>query len=330
MRIPVIGGGSWGTTLANLLAKKGHDVTLWLREPDLLHEILTKRENSWYLPGIPLDPSLKASLQLEEALEGGECFLLGVPSQHMRSMLEVARSYLPKKPVMVCASKGIEVSTLSTMSMVVNEALSGLKPQFCMLSGPTFAKEVIRELPTAIVLATDEKKLGRELQQQLSTDFFRVYTSTDVRGVELGGAIKNIIAIAAGIADGLGFGNNSRAALITRGLAEMSRLGKALGAKSGTFMGLAGMGDLVLTCTGDLSRNRQVGLKLGKGHKLVEILGEMKMVAEGVKTTEAVHALGKKHDVELPITEQVYQVLYNGKDPRTAVHELMLRDLKEE
>ncbi len=330
MRIPVIGGGSWGTTLASLLAKKGHDVTLWVREPELLEEIQTKHENTWYLPGFPLEPSLKASSLLEEVLEGGECFLLGVPSQHMRSMLEFARPYLPKKPVLVCASKGIEVSTLSTMSMVVEEALSGLKPQFCMLSGPTFAKEVIRELPTAIVLASEEKKLGRELQQQLSTEFFRVYTSTDVRGVELGGAIKNIIAIAAGIADGLGFGNNSRAALITRGLAEMSRLGKALGAKSSTFMGLAGMGDLVLTCTGDLSRNRQVGLKLGKGHKLVEILGEMKMVAEGVKTTEAVHALGEKHDVELPITEQVYQVLYNGKDPQGAVRELMLRDLKEE
>ena len=216
------------------------------------------------------------------------------------------------------------------MSQVVEQTIGDLKPRFAMLSGPSFAMEVARRMPTAVALGCEDKKLCHELQDAFSNDYFRVYTNSDYKGVELGGAIKNIIAIAAGIADGLNFGTNARAALITRGLAEMSRLGKALGANPATFMGLAGMGDLVLTCTGELSRNRQVGLRLGKGQKLLEILGQMKMVAEGVKTTEAVHDLGKKIHVDLPITEQVYQVLYKEKDPALAVSELMSRDLKQE
>jgi glycerol-3-phosphate dehydrogenase (NAD(P)+) len=330
MRFAVIGAGSWGTTLANMLAKNGHDVRLWVREQSLLSEIRTKGENSWYVPGMKLDPHLTASCDAPQVMGGVDYILVVVPSQFIRGVLAGMVDYLPKKPVIVCASKGIELGSLATMSQVVAEALASLKPRFAMLSGPSFAFEVGRDMPTAVSLGCADRKLGKELQQALSSENFRVYTNPDYRGVELGGAIKNIIAIAAGISDGLGFGSNARAALITRGLAEMSRLGGAMGADPRTFMGLSGMGDLVLTCTGELSRNRQVGLRLGKGQKLLDILGQMKMVAEGVKTTEAVHDLGRKLSIELPITEQVYLVLYQGKDPAVAVRELMTRDLKSE
>ncbi|EMG36894.1 glycerol 3-phosphate dehydrogenase (NAD(P)+) [Desulfocurvibacter africanus PCS] len=330
MRFAVLGSGSWGTTLANLLAKKGHETRLLVREQELLAEIVSKRENSWYMPGIKLHEGLEASTDPAVVMKDAEVFLCAIPSQFLRSALMSMRDLMPKKPVVLCASKGIELNSLHTMSQVVEDSLASLKPRFAMLSGPSFALEVSRELPTAVTLGCCYKKLGIMLQEALATDYFRVYTTTDYRGVELGGAIKNIIAIAAGIADGLSFGSNARAALITRGLAEMSRLGVAMGAKPATFMGLSGMGDLVLTCTGELSRNRQVGLRLGKGQKLLDILGQMKMVAEGVKTTEAVHGLGKMLEVELPITEQVYEVLYNGKDPEQAVRELMTRELKQE
>jgi len=330
MRFAVLGGGSWGTTLANLLAKQGHETRLWVREQELLAEIVSKRENTWYLPGHKLHEKLEVSIDSTAVLKDAEVFLFAIPSQFFRSSLVAMREHLPKKPVVLCANKGIELNTLYTMSQVVEEVLASLKPRFAMLSGPSFAVEVTRELPTAVTLGCVDKKLATMLQEALASDYFRVYTNPDFRGVELGGAIKNIIAIAAGIADGLGFGSNARAALITRGLAEMSRLGVAMGAKPATFMGLSGMGDLVLTCTGELSRNRQVGLRLGKGQKLLDILGQMKMVAEGVKTTEAVHDLGKKLGVDLPITEQVYAVLYQGKDAETAVRELMARELKQE
>ncbi len=330
MRFAVMGGGSWGTTLANLLAKKGHATRLWVREQELLAEIVSKRENTWYMPGFKLHESLEASTDEAAVIEDAEVLLFAIPSQFFRASLVSLRDRLPKKPIVLCANKGIELNTLSTMSQVVDDTLASLKPRFAMLSGPSFAVEVSRELPTAVTLGCADKKLGNMLQEALATDYFRVYTNPDYRGVELGGAIKNIIAIAAGISDGLGFGSNARAALITRGLAEMSRLGAAMGAKPATFMGLSGMGDLVLTCTGELSRNRQVGLRLGKGQKLLDILSQMKMVAEGVKTTEAVHDLGKKLKVDLPITEQVYQVLYQGKDAEAAVRELMGRELKQE
>ncbi len=330
MKIAVIGGGSWGTTLANMLAKKEIDVSLWVRETQVVAEILSKRENSWYLPGAPLHEKLRPAVDLREVVDGADYVLLAVPSQFVRGVLQDLRPLLPKKPVIISAAKGIEVERLKTMSEVVGEELHGLKPRFTMLSGPSFAKEVSKEMPTAVVLGCDDKKLAKELQGVLTTPYFRVYTNPDVRGVELGGAVKNIIAIAAGIAHGLGFGNNARAALITRGLAEMSRLGVTMGGKTKTFMGLSGLGDLVLTSTGELSRNRQVGMMLGQGRKLVDILGEMRTVAEGVKTTEAVFALGEAYQVDLPITEQVYQVLYKGKDPNEAVRDLMARALKEE
>ena len=330
MRFAVLGAGSWGTTLANVLAKNGHETRLWVREKELLAEIRSKGENTWYMPGIPLHEDLTASMDQAQVLEDVEVVLCTIPTQYFRQALKDMLDLLPKRPVLLCANKGIELGTHMTISQLVEDVAGHLKPRFAMLSGPSFALEVCREMPTAVSLGCADKKLAASLQEGISTHYFRVYTNSDYRGVEIGGAVKNIIAIAAGIADGLGFGSNARAALITRGLAEMSRLGVALGANQATFMGLSGMGDLVLTCTGELSRNRQVGLRLGQGQRLMDILNQMKMVAEGVKTTEAVHELAQTRKVDLPITEQVYKVLYQDKDPEAAVSELMGRDLKGE
>ncbi len=327
-KIAVFGGGSWGTTLANMLAEKGENVHLWVREIELAEHMLLHRENKTFLPGVELNPSLQVSAQLPEVMQGADVFLLVVPCQFMRSVLESVQGDFPANPVVVCASKGIEQSSMSPMSQVVDDTLGEKHPQYAILSGPSFAAEVIRGLPTAVSLGCRDRALGTELQKRLSTDYFRVYVNEDPTGVELGGALKNVMAIAAGISDGLEFGLDARAALITRGLAEMSRLGTALGAQPMTYMGLAGMGDLVLTCTGDLSRNRQVGLKIGRGMKLGEILEEMNMVAEGVKTTEAVCALGQDKGVDLPIASQVYEVLFRDKSPKKAVQELMTRSLK--
>lgn len=330
MKIAVIGGGSWGTTLADLLAHKGLDVTLWVREMGLLAEIKSKGENTWYMPGVKLSPNLKVSLDAAQTCADKDMYLLAVPCQFLRSVLGDLRGVLPKNPMVVCASKGLELDSLQPMSVVCQEVLGGLKPTYAILSGPSFAFEVIRRMPTAVSLGCKDEKAAKEIQKAFATDYFRVYTNKDVVGVELGGAVKNIIAIAAGVSDELGFGNNARAALITRGLAEMGRLGKEMKADPKTFMGLSGLGDLVLTCTGDLSRNRQVGMRLARGQKLMDILSEMKMVAEGVKTTQAVHALAQKLKVDLPITAQVHAVLYEDKDPAAAVRELMTRSLREE
>ncbi len=330
MKVAVLGAGAWGTTLADLLARKGVSTTLWVREPELLAEMKETGRNTWFLPKYDLCKDLALHANPARALAGAQVFLLVVPSQFLRSTLESFRDILPKKPIVVCASKGIENGTLAPMSTVVMEALEALKPRYAVLSGPSFADEVMRDLPTTVSLGCEDKKLGKQLQELFSTETFRVYTNEDYRGVELGGALKNVRAIAAGMADGLGFGHDARAALITRGLAEMSRLGKVMGAKPKTFMGLSGMGDLVLTCTGDLSRNRQVGMKLGQGRKLKDILAETKTVAEGVRTTESVYMLARQHGVELPLTEQVYRILYEDKDPAQAVRDLMTRELKGE
>ncbi|MDQ7032908.1 MAG: NAD(P)H-dependent glycerol-3-phosphate dehydrogenase [Desulfonauticus sp.] len=330
-KVAVIGAGSWGTTLANLLAEKKHcQVYLWVREPELLHELQEKQENTWYLPGVKLCLSLKYSSDLQEVLHGANFFVLAVPTQYIRTILSEVRDCFPFEPIIICASKGIEIKYLKPLSEVITEVLGDKSPVYASLSGPSFAKEVSQKLPTAVSLGCSREDVGREAQQLFSTTYFRVYYNSDYRGVELGGALKNVIALAAGISDGLGFGHDARAGLITRGLAEMSRLGVALGAKERTFMGLSGLGDLVLTCTGDLSRNRQVGLRLGKGEKLSDIINSMRMVAEGVKTTEAVYLLARKLGVEMPITKQIYEILYQNKDPRTAVQELMERSLKEE
>jgi len=329
--IGVIGAGSWGTTLANLLAKKGHAVTLWAYEPELVNEMATTGVNGPFLPDIRLSSRLTFTNSLEEAVAGKGLLLFVVPSQVVRGVIGTALPAIPTDAVIVSASKGIELGTLMTVSQVYEELVpAAMFRRFAVLSGPSFAREVAQEMPTAVVAAAAEEKVVRRVQDVFTTPVFRVYTNPDIMGVELGGAVKNVIALAAGISDGLGFGNNTRAALITRGLAEMTRLGLAMGASRETFAGLAGMGDLVLTCTGDLSRNRTVGMKLGQGMSLAAILGEMRMVAEGVKTTESARNLARKLGIDMPITEKVYSILYEDKPARGAVVELMTRDLKAE
>ncbi len=330
--IGVIGGGSWGTTLANLLAeKRSNEATLWVYEEALAKDMTETRENKTYLPGIKLDAGLGITSSLKEAVESKEFIVLAVPSHVLRAVVSQLIPFLSPASIVVTVSKGIENETLLTMTEVLGELLpKGQHSRLAVLSGPSFAREVSQKVPTAVTAAAASEDVAKQVQELFATPYFRVYRSSDIKGVELGGALKNVIAIAAGICDGLSFGTNTRAALITRGLAEISRLGLKLGAKPLTFAGLAGMGDLVLTCTGDLSRNRTVGLKLGQGMKLKEILDGMKMVAEGVKTTRSAYFLARKCQVEMPITEQVYKVLYEDKDPLGAVKELMSRDLKEE
>jgi len=330
-KIAVIGAGSWGTTLADLLAKKGHAVTLWAYEPELVLEMRASRENTPFLPGIRLSDGLAFTNDLQEAYAGCTMVLCVVPSQLVRRVMLNSLPFLPSDATIVSASKGIELDTLAVISEIYREIFPPEQfARFAALSGPSFAREVAQEMPTAVTVAAQSEEVARRVQQAFTTSFFRVYRNDDVVGVELGGAIKNVIAIAAGISDGLGFGCNTRAALITRGLAEMTRLGIAMGAQAATFAGLAGMGDLVLTCTGDLSRNRSVGIQIGQGRTLAEILGEMRMVAEGVKTTESAYNLSQKMGVEMPIIEMMYRLLYQGKPAREAVLELMTRNLKAE
>ena len=330
-KIAVIGAGSWGTTLADLLAKKGHEVTLWAYEPELVEEMTRTRVNTLFLPGISLCAGLTFTNSLQEAIAGKELVLFVVPSQVLRHVLTAGIPSLSDNVVIVSASKGIERGTLLLVSQIYEEMLPApLFERFAVLSGPSFAREVAQEMPTAVVAAAKNPAIAQKVQNTFSTGFFRVYTNNDINGVELGGAIKNVIAIAAGISDGLGFGSNTRAALITRGLREISRLGRAMGAQPATFAGLAGMGDLVLTCTGDLSRNRTVGIKLGEGRSLPDILGEMRMVAEGVQTTESAYYLAERLNVTMPILAAVYRILYQDTSARDAVMELMTRDLKAE
>ncbi|GAM08485.1 glycerol-3-phosphate dehydrogenase [Geobacter sp. OR-1] len=329
--IGVIGAGSWGTTLADLLAKKGHAVTLWAYEPELVEEMKTTRVNGLFLPGITLAAGLQFTNDLFDASREKDFLLFVVPSQLLRGVLKEVVSEISPATFVASASKGIEVGTLLAVSQLFEELLpQALYQRFSVLSGPSFAREVAQEMPTAVVAASGDESAARFVQDVFNCSYFRVYTNSDVIGAELGGALKNVIAIAAGISDGLGFGCNTRAALITRGLAEISRLGIAMGARPETFSGLAGMGDLVLTCTGELSRNRSVGMKLGRGRRLAEILGEMHMVAEGVKTAESAWELAKRYAIDMPITEQVYRVLYEDKPAKSAVVELMTRNLKAE
>lgn len=330
MQIAVIGGGSWGTALAHLLAEKDYTVRLLVRDAEQARAINSEHRNPRYLADLALHPGVYATLDAAEALNQCAFVLSAVPCQQTRLVLRGLRPLLGQGVVIVSASKGIEVSGLKTVGQMVQEELAELSPRYAVLSGPSFACEVVRRQPTAVVLGCADTVLGAELRATFSTSWFRTYSSTDVQGVELGGAVKNVIAIAAGMCDGMAFGHNARAALITRGLAEMSRLGEALGARPATFMGLSGLGDLVLTCTGDLSRNRQVGMRLGRGESLATIQADMRMVAEGVKTTEAVHDLALRLGVELPITAAMNGVLREGMDPHHAVMELMTRELREE
>lgn len=331
VRATVVGAGSWGTTLALLLHRNGHEVTLWSFEESVVDEVKTTGRNRTYLPEIDLPSELRMTADLGDALEGAEVVVSVTPSQHVRAVMGRAAPFLRDDAILVSASKGIEIASLSTMDEVLREVLPEAAMQrFSVLSGPSFALEVAREQPTAVVVASASRDARLRVQSLFSNASFRVYTNADVMGVELGGALKNVIALAAGVAAGLGAGHNTRAALMTRGLAEIRRLGVAMGAEAPTFSGLAGMGDLVLTCTGELSRNRTVGFRLGQGESLDAILGEMKAVAEGVRTAPAVRALAERHGVEMPITAQVCAILEGRTDPATAVRDLMLRDPKPE
>lgn len=330
MKISILGAGSWGTALANVLAGKGEEVLLWARGAEVAADVNERAVNSRYLPGQALCPALRADTDLARVLAGSSCAVLAVPCQHLAGFLRKNKNLFAEGMGVVCASKGVELGTFRTMRQVVEEELEGRKPRYAVLSGPSFASEVVAGMPTAVALGCADTELADLVQGLFSTQSFRVYVNPDVVGVELGGAVKNIMAIASGISDGLGFGQNARAALITRGLSEMSRLGAAMGGNPATFMGLSGMGDLVLTCTGDLSRNRRVGLAIGRGQTLDEVLAGMHNVAEGVKTTQAVHALGASRGIDLPITGQVHAVLFENKNPADAVRELMTRPLRGE
>lgn len=329
--ITIIGAGGWGTALAIHLSKQGYQVKLWVYEKDLAERMSRSRENDLYLPGFTIPESVSPSNSFQETIEGAEVLLSVMPSHLCRSVYQQMLPYLHKDLVFISATKGIEEGTMMRMSQVIRSVIGErFEPRIAVLSGPTFAREVASETPTAVVIASEEPSLARMIQQGFSCPYFRFYTSSDVIGLELAGAVKNIIAIASGIVTGLGYGHNTIAALITRGLAEMMRLTQALGGRPETLAGLAGIGDLVLTCTGALSRNRKVGERLGRGEKLASITKGMQMVAEGVHTSRAVSQLGEKLGVELPITAQVYAVLYQDKDPRQALAELMQRELKEE
>jgi glycerol-3-phosphate dehydrogenase (NAD(P)+) len=321
--IAVLGAGSWGTALAVHCARLGHDVRLWARDDVLVDEIAAVGENSRYLHGVPVDASIRATARLDRALERATVVLAAVPSHGMRAVLRQAAPLVPRDAIVVSAAKGIERDTLERMSHVIAQELGDRR--IVVLSGPSFAIEVARGLPPAWVAASADRDAATYIQETLKGPTFRLYASDDVAGVEIGGALKNVIAIAAGVVDGLQLGHNAMAALITRGLVEISRLACAEGARRDTLSGLSGLGDLVLTCTGDLSRNRQVGIQLGRGRSLDDILSHMRMVAEGVRTTSAALSLGERRGIELPIAAQMAAVLDGRSTPRDAVDALMLR-----
>ena len=328
MKVAVLGAGSWGTTLADLLGRKGTDVTLWAFEPEVTRAINETNENPVYLPGARLAPSIKATSDLPAAVAGAECLVLVSPSHVTRSVLASIASGLPAGRLVVSATKGLETDTLATMSEVAAAVLPAHR--FVALSGPSFAREVHAGQPTAVVAASTDPGASEAAQALLSVPHFRVYSNRDVIGTELAGSLKNTIAIAAGILEGLGLGNNPRAALVTRGLAEMTRLGVAAGADPRTFAGLAGMGDLILTTCGSLSRNRSLGEAIARGTSLAQYQREHRSVAEGVNTARAAGQLAARHGVEMPIAAKVAEVLFGDKSPRQAIAELMERTLKPE
>ncbi len=328
MRIGVVGAGAWGTALANLLAENEHEVMLWAYEPDVAEGVNAANENRRFLNGVPLHQALRATNVIEQALEGAALVFFVAPSHVLRGVAASAARAADADAPLVVATKGIDRERLSLMTDVIDEEIPG--HPIVALSGPSFAIEVANHLPTAVVAASADAAAAKRTQQALSTSAFRVYTEADVVGVELGGALKNVMAVATGISDGLNLGFNARAALITRGLAEMTRLGVKMGADPATFAGLAGVGDLVLTCTGSLSRNRSVGIEIGRGATLTEVLQARETVAEGVTTTESARALAVKHGVEMPIVNAVHRVLFERQPARWALVELMTRDLKGE
>jgi glycerol-3-phosphate dehydrogenase (NAD(P)+) len=331
LKIGVVGAGSWGTALANLMASKGFAIDWWVYEEEVIRQILEFGENQFFLPGIKLSSNLRPHNDLTEVVSGKDLLLVVVPSHVMRETTLKMASHVSKEAIIASASKGIENKTHLTMTGVLQETLPQIQPgRLAVISGPSFAREVAQNLPTVVTAAAKELEVAALVQQVLVTPYFRVYTSDDVMGAELGGSLKNVIAIAAGVIDGLQLGLNTRAALITRGMTEIRRLGLKLGANPRTFTGLAGYGDLILTCTGDLSRNHTVGKKIGEGQKVNDILGEMRMVAEGVKTAKSAYNLSRKLGVDMPISHEMYRILYEDLDPKEAVYRLMTRDLKQE
>jgi len=331
VKIGVVGAGSWGTALADLLGLKGFKLDLWVFEDEVKEQIEAYRENKVFLPGFPLSANISPSNDISKVVSKKDLVLIVVPSHVMRETAQNIRGHISPGTIVVSASKGIENKTHLTMSGVLKETLPEIQEDFfAVLSGPSFAREVANKFPTVIAVASKDQKVAGYIQHLFATPYFRVYTNNDMIGLELGGAVKNVIAIAAGIMDGLGLGLNTRAALITRGLTEMRRLGLKLGANPRTFAGIGGVGDLVLTCTGDISRNHSVGKKIGEGMKLKEILSEMQMVAEGVKTAKSVYNLSHRLGIEMPISHEVYHILYDDVSPKKAVHRLMTRDLKHE
>jgi len=329
--VAIIGAGSWGTALAIVLAPRFPQVRLWVYEPDLAARMRESRENDVYLPGFSVPANVEITNRLAQALEDADAVLSVMPSHLVRRLYEQMAPLLTDRMLFVSATKGLEIENLLRPSDIITEVLSArFAPRVAVLSGPTFAREVAALSPTALVVASPDPELNACIQAAFSSSSFRLYTSLDPVGVEIGGSIKNVVAIGAGVLAGMGLGHNPMAALITRGLAEMTRLAVALGGKVQTLSGLAGLGDLVLTCTGELSRNRAVGMELARGRKLEEIVGSMKMVAEGVKTTNAAVELARRYSVEMPITEQMYQMLHFDLAPREAVRRLMERSLKGE
>ena len=329
--LAIVGGGSWGTALAIVLAPRFRRVRLWVYEPDLAARMAADRINDLFLPGFRLPDKLEITNQLPEALEGADIVLSVVPSHLVRAVYGRMLPFLRPEMLFVSATKGLENGTLLRMTEVIREALSvRFEPKVAVISGPTFAREVAAGEPTALVVAADDAEAAQRIQGAFSGPTFRLYSSPDPAGVEIGGAVKNVVAIGAGVCDGLGLGHNALAALITRGLAEITRLAAAMGGRPQTLAGLAGLGDLVLTCTGDLSRNRTVGIELAKGRGLEEIVNSMKMVAEGIKTTRATVDLARRHGVEMPISAQMFEMLHFGVAPREAIRRLMERALKGE
>jgi glycerol-3-phosphate dehydrogenase (NAD(P)+) len=329
--LSIIGGGSWGTALAVVLAPRFARVRLWVYESDLADRIASSRENDLYLPGFQLLPNVRPTSNLAEALEDAETVLSVVPSHLVRAVYGEMLQFLQQSMLFVSATKGLENETLLRVSEVIRDVIHPrFPPRVAVISGPTFAREVARFEPTALVVASEDPLLNETVQEAFSGPTFRLYTSLDPIGVEIGGSIKNVVAIGAGVLHGMGIGHNATAALITRGIAEMTRLAVAMGGKPLTLAGLSGLGDLVLTCTGDLSRNRMVGIELARGRKLEEIVRSMNMVAEGIKTTSAAVDLARRHGVEMPITEQMFQMLHFGISPRDAIQRLMERSLKGE
>ena len=328
MRVSVIGAGGWGTALALILNERHNDVTLWEYFPDYARVLDGKRENIKFLKGVKIPSRIGISTDLKQSVESAEFIVLAVPSHVLRGLLKKIKAFDYKKKIFISVIKGIEQKTLKTMSEVIRDVLGNVKT--AVLSGPSHAEEVARKTPTTVVASSVTPGLAEKVQDLFFTNSFRVYTNKDVLGVELGGAVKNVIAIAAGILDGMGVGDNTKAALITRGLAEMKRLGSKMGADESTFFGLSGIGDLVVTCASRHSRNRSVGEQLGKGKKIGQILKNMEMVAEGVKTTLSVYKLAKKYKVEMPITREVYEVLYRDKSPYDSMRDLMTRSPKSE